>query len=172
MPARTPLTAYGNVRVGPTAMAFVRTAYFLRRHFCSYRNLVSPNKSMKAEQEGAFFLSESGEKNRTGWVGLSVTSFATNSITAEMPTPNGWVVKACLYASTTEMPSPDGLFGLSMKNQAIRPGNHKAIIGNAISINKRSKSVSTNGITPLKIVVKLTSCTTLLMTNTFMPTGG
>ena len=73
MPARTPLTAYGNVRVGPTAMAFVRTAYFLRRHFCSYRNLVSPNKSMKAEQEGAFFSSESGEKNRTGWVGLSVS---------------------------------------------------------------------------------------------------
>jgi len=153
MPARTPLTAYGNVRVGPTAMAFVRTAYFLRRHFCSYRNLVSPNKSMKAEQEGAFFSSESGEKNRTGWVGLSVTSFATNSITAEMPSLNGWV-------------------GLSTKNQAIRPGNHKAIIGNAISINKRSKSVSTKGITPLKMVVKLTSCTTLLMTNTFMPTGG
>ena len=73
MPARTPLTAYGNVRVGPTAMAFVRAAYFLRRHFCSYRNIVSPNKSMKAEQEGAFFSSESGEKNRTGWVGLSVS---------------------------------------------------------------------------------------------------
>jgi hypothetical protein len=43
---------------------------------------------MKAEQEGAFFSSESGEKNRTGWVGLSVTSFATNSITAEMPIKN------------------------------------------------------------------------------------
>jgi hypothetical protein len=29
--------------------------------------------SLKAEQEGAFFSSESAEKNRTGWVGLSVT---------------------------------------------------------------------------------------------------
>ena len=33
-------------------------------------------------------------------------------------------------------------------------------------------SVSTNGITPRKIVEKLTSFTTVLMTNTFMPTGG
>ena len=30
---------------------------------------------MKAEQEGAFFSSESGEKNRTGWVGQSVSLF-------------------------------------------------------------------------------------------------
>ena len=147
MPARTPLTAYGNVRVDPTAMAFVRTAYFLRRHFCSYRNIVSPNKSMKAEQEGAFFSSESGEKNRTGWVG-----------------------QACLRV--TNGPAKRALDTTPEKNQTIRPGNQSAIIGNAISINKRSKSVSTKGITPLKMVVKLTSCTTLLMTNTFMPTGG
>ena len=33
-------------------------------------------------------------------------------------------------------------------------------------------SVATNGSTPLKMVVKLTSLTTLLITNTFMPTGG
>jgi hypothetical protein len=29
--------------------------------------------SLKAEQEGAFFSSESAEKNRTGWVGLRVS---------------------------------------------------------------------------------------------------
>jgi len=28
MPARSPLTAYGNVRVGPTAMSFVHSMYF------------------------------------------------------------------------------------------------------------------------------------------------
>ena len=33
-------------------------------------------------------------------------------------------------------------------------------------------SVSTKGITPLKMVVKLTSCTTPWITKTFMPTGG
>jgi hypothetical protein len=28
MPARSPLTAYGNARVGPTAMSFVHSKYF------------------------------------------------------------------------------------------------------------------------------------------------
>src|SRR6202030_3706648 len=51
-------------------------------------------------------------------------------------------------------------------------GSHSARIGNAIRITSRIKSVTMNGSTPLNIVEKLTSCTTLLMTKTFMPTGG
>jgi hypothetical protein len=58
-----------------------------------------------AKQAGAFFSSESGKK-RTGWVGLSVSSNGTSlSLAAETP----------------------------IKNQAIRAGNHKAIIGNEIT---------------------------------------
>ena len=51
-------------------------------------------------------------------------------------------------------------------------GSHSARIGNAIKITRRIRSVTMNGSTPAKIVEKLTSCTTLLMTKTFMPTGG
>ena len=51
-------------------------------------------------------------------------------------------------------------------------GSHSARIGNAIKITSRIRSVTMNGSTPMKIVEKLTSCTTLLMTKTFMPTGG
>ena len=32
----------GNVRVGPPAMSFIRTVYFLRRHFCGDRNPALP----------------------------------------------------------------------------------------------------------------------------------
>jgi hypothetical protein len=39
---------------------------------------------MKAEQEGAFFSSESGEKNRTGWVGQACLKTSA----AEMPIKN------------------------------------------------------------------------------------
>ena len=54
----------------------------------------------------------------------------------------------------------------------MREGSHKARIGNAIKITRRIKSVMINGMTPLKMVVKLTSFTTLFITNTFIPTGG
>ena len=51
-------------------------------------------------------------------------------------------------------------------------GSHSARIGNAIRITSRIRSVTMNGSTPTKIVEKLTSCTTVLMTKTFIPTGG
>src|SRR5581483_2458882 len=54
----------------------------------------------------------------------------------------------------------------------ILEGSQSARIGNAIKIIRRMMSVTMNGSTPLKMVAKLTSCTTLLITNTFMPTGG
>src|SRR5260221_3872493 len=54
----------------------------------------------------------------------------------------------------------------------MREGSQSARIGKAIRITRRTRSVRIKGITPLKIVAKLTSFTTLLMTNTFMPTGG
>ena len=54
----------------------------------------------------------------------------------------------------------------------MREGSHKARIGNAIKITRRIKSVMINGMTPLKMVVKLTSLITLFITNTFIPTGG
>src|SRR6266498_1428597 len=54
----------------------------------------------------------------------------------------------------------------------MRCGNHSARIGNAIRITSRIRSVATNGITPRKMVENDTSFTTLLITNTFMPTGG
>ena len=46
------------------------------------------------------------------------------------------------------------------------------MIERAIRMTRRTISVATNGSTPLKIVVKLTSLTTLLMTKAFIPTGG
>src|SRR5262249_8354844 len=51
-------------------------------------------------------------------------------------------------------------------------GRYNAMIGNAIRMTSRMRSVTMNGNTPLKIVAKLTSLTTLLMTKTFIPTGG
>ena len=51
-----------------TAMSLVRTAYFLRRHFCGYRDPASTKNSLKAEQAGAFFSSDQRRKkaHRTG----------------------------------------------------------------------------------------------------------
>ena len=73
MPVRSPLTAYGNVRVGPPAMPLICTKFFFDC-ICTVKEMeLEPNKPLKAEQEGAFFSSESAEKNRTGWVGLSVS---------------------------------------------------------------------------------------------------
>src|SRR5204862_2069324 len=54
----------------------------------------------------------------------------------------------------------------------MRCGNQVANSGNSIRITSRIRSVITNGSTPMKIVDMLTSLITLLMTNTFMPTGG
>src|SRR5581483_10991182 len=51
-------------------------------------------------------------------------------------------------------------------------GSHKAMMGNAIRITSRIRSVRMKGMTPLKMVAKLTSLMTLFITNTFMPTGG
>ena len=73
MSARSPLTAYGNVRVGPTAMSFVHSMYFSDSISAVIETQPQPNTSLSAESEGAFFSSESAEKNRTGRVGLSVT---------------------------------------------------------------------------------------------------
>ena len=61
-----------------TAMSLVRTAYFLRRHFCGYRDPASTKNSLKAEQAGAFFSSDQRRKKRTGRVGLSVSSNGTS----------------------------------------------------------------------------------------------
>src|SRR3979490_2862460 len=54
----------------------------------------------------------------------------------------------------------------------MRCGSHVASNGNAIRITSRTRSVATNGITPLKIVANDTSLTTLLITKTLIPTGG
>ena len=54
----------------------------------------------------------------------------------------------------------------------IRCGSQVASSGNRIRITSRIRSVTTNGKTPTKMVDMLTSLITLLMTNTFMPTGG
>src|SRR6516165_7265452 len=55
---------------------------------------------------------------------------------------------------------------------AICCGSQVASSGNEIRITSRIRSVATKGSTPLKMVAKETSFTTLLITNTFMPTGG
>src|ERR1700748_170433 len=54
----------------------------------------------------------------------------------------------------------------------IRCGSQVASSGNRIKMIRRMMSVTTNGSTPAKIVDILTSLITLLITNTFMPTGG
>ena len=46
---------------------------------------------MKAEQAGAFFSSESGEKKRTGRGGLSVTSIGKRIVNSRNANPNGRV---------------------------------------------------------------------------------
>src|SRR3982074_2722238 len=61
---------------------------------------------------------------------------------------------------------------VSFNYPIIRCGSQVASNGNKIKITSRIRSVTTNGSTPMKIVDMLTSLITLLMTNTFMPTGG
>ena len=69
-----------------------------------------------------------------------------------------------------------GFWALAIAGKADRhpicDGSHSASIGNEIKITSRIRSVMMNGSTPAKMVEKVTSCTTLLITNTFMPTGG
>jgi len=69
----------GNVRVGPTAMSFVHSKYFSDSISLVVEILLQPDESLKAEQAGAFFSSESGEKKRTGRVGQSVPSNCRNA---------------------------------------------------------------------------------------------
>jgi hypothetical protein len=74
MSARSPLTAALRQRSRrPARHAVCPFEVFLRQHFFGYRNSASTKNSLKAEQAGAFFSSESAEKKRTGRVGLSVT---------------------------------------------------------------------------------------------------
>ena len=54
----------------------------------------------------------------------------------------------------------------------MRDGSHNAMIGKAIRITSRMRSVAMNGSTPAKIVEKFMSWITLFMTNTTIPTGG
>ena len=91
--ARPPLTAYGNVRVGPTAMSFVRSAYFLRRHFCGYRDPASTKNSLKAEQAGAFFSSDQRRKkaHRTGRSKRVFKWYERAFKLQECQPSNGWV---------------------------------------------------------------------------------
>ena len=61
-------------------------------NFAVVEKPLQPIKSLKAEQAGAFFSSESGEKKRTGRVGLGVTSIGMSVLsTAEKPAPTGRV---------------------------------------------------------------------------------
>jgi hypothetical protein len=55
------------------------------------RHQLKPKKSLKAEQAGAFFSSESGEKKRTGRGGLSVTSIGKRIVNSRNANPNGRV---------------------------------------------------------------------------------
>jgi len=48
--ARSPLTAYGNVRVGPTAMSFIRSLCFLRLHFYGSINQEFPANQIRLAQ--------------------------------------------------------------------------------------------------------------------------
>jgi len=71
MTARSPLTACGNVRVGPTAMS--SSIRFFSDCISAVKAIqFQPNISLQADSEGVFFSSESAKKNRTGWVGQSV----------------------------------------------------------------------------------------------------
>ncbi|MFM7800591.1 MAG: hypothetical protein ACKO69_00340 [Limnohabitans sp.] len=70
--ARSPLTACGNVRVGPTAMS-LSMRFFADCIPVLDEFLLQPNTSFQADSEGVFFSSESAEKKHTGWVGQSVS---------------------------------------------------------------------------------------------------
>jgi hypothetical protein len=60
---RSPLTAYGNARVGPPAMPFVRSMFlptaFMRLKKQSHENAIAlnPETSLEATRRGCFFRS-------------------------------------------------------------------------------------------------------------------
>jgi hypothetical protein len=72
---RSPLTAYGNARVGPPIMSFVHSIFsptaFMRLEGINNfdrRNRSKTVKLLQADSEGVFFSSESAEKKHTGRV--------------------------------------------------------------------------------------------------------
>ena len=76
-----------------TAMSLVRTAYFLRRHFCGYRDPASTKNSLKAEQAGAFFSSDQRRKkaHRTGRSKRVFKWYERAFKLQECQPSNGWV---------------------------------------------------------------------------------
>ena len=78
---RRSLPLRANVRVGPPAMSssirsFSPTAFlrFDKPLVFVNETVRVPKTSLQVDSEGAFFSSESAEKNRTGWFGQSMTS--------------------------------------------------------------------------------------------------
>ena len=80
-------------------------------------------------------------------------------------------IKALSYLSMISSENRYPFFRIT-RYPIMRCGSQVASSGNKIKITSRIRSVITNGSTPTKIVDMLTSLITLLMTNTFMPTGG
>jgi len=76
-----------------TAMSLVRTAYFLQRHFCGYRDPASTKNSLKAEQAGAFFSSDQRRKkaHRTGRSKRVFKWYERAFKLQECQPSNGWV---------------------------------------------------------------------------------
>ena len=81
MPVRSPLTAAARQCSRRPARHVVVSSIFSPTAFLRFdiprpdenRNSASTKYITEAESEGAFFSSESAEKNRTGWFGQSVT---------------------------------------------------------------------------------------------------
>ncbi len=88
MPGRSPLTAYGNVRVGPPAMSLIHSQFFSDCISAVQETQLQPKRVLQAESEGAFFSSERVEKKRTGWFGQACL------LTAGMPTRSDGSAKA------------------------------------------------------------------------------
>ena len=94
---RRSLPLRANVRVGPPAMSSSARDLLLP-HFCGsiYQNLMKTEtaltpKTSQRPTEGAFFSSESAEKNRTGWSAKACLHDSRNANTF------GWWAKACLH---------------------------------------------------------------------------
>ena len=79
MPGRSPLTAYGNVRVGPPAMSLIHSQFFSDCISAVQETQLQPKRVLQAESEGAFFSSESVEKKRTGWFDQSRSTNRRNA---------------------------------------------------------------------------------------------
>jgi len=66
---RSPLTAYGNARVGPPAMSFVRSMFlptaFMRLKKPSHENAIAlnPETSLEATRRGCFFQAKAQKKS-------------------------------------------------------------------------------------------------------------